>query len=185
MCPGSFRVSRTNLQAAYNILYAFAKYPLYEDMVTEFRRPPTLSSNPEMENTMKIDGGCHCGHITYEAEADPENVIVCHCTDCQVISGTVYRTVAFIPESDFTLLSGKLKTYVKIADSGAERAQNFCPHCGSHIYATDTGDSPKVYGLRTGTARQRADLVPKVQYWCGSAHDWAMDISGLDKVQSQ
>ena len=21
---------------------------------------------------MKIDGGCHCGYITYEAEADPQ-----------------------------------------------------------------------------------------------------------------
>ena len=23
---------------------------------------------------MKIDGGCHCGDITYEAEIDPEKV---------------------------------------------------------------------------------------------------------------
>jgi len=23
---------------------------------------------------MKIDGGCHCGNITYTAEIDPENV---------------------------------------------------------------------------------------------------------------
>ena len=32
---------------------------------------------------MKIDGGCHCGYITYEAEADPANAMICHCTDCQ------------------------------------------------------------------------------------------------------
>lgn len=134
---------------------------------------------------MKIDGGCHCGHITYEAEADPEKVIVCHCTDCQVISGTAYRTVAFIQDTAFTLLSGDLKTYVKIAQSGNERAQCFCPHCGSHIYATETGDGPRVFGLRTGTARQRAELQPKKQYWCGSAHDWALDISDLEQIQSQ
>jgi hypothetical protein len=28
---------------------------------------------------MKIDGGCHCGYITYEAGADPERVGICHC----------------------------------------------------------------------------------------------------------
>jgi len=28
--------------------------------------------------SMKIDGGCHCGYITYEAEADPEKVGICH-----------------------------------------------------------------------------------------------------------
>ena len=33
---------------------------------------------------MKIDGGCHCGYITYEAEADPANAMICHCTDCQI-----------------------------------------------------------------------------------------------------
>jgi hypothetical protein len=32
---------------------------------------------------MKIDGGCYCGYITYEAEADPERTSICHCTDCQ------------------------------------------------------------------------------------------------------
>ncbi len=40
---------------------------------------------------MKIDGRCHCGAITYEAEVDPAKVIICHCTDCQTLSGTVFR----------------------------------------------------------------------------------------------
>ena len=31
---------------------------------------------------MKIDGGCHCGHISFEAEIDSEKVVACHCTDC-------------------------------------------------------------------------------------------------------
>ena len=28
---------------------------------------------------MKIDGRCHRGCITYEAEIDPEKVLICHC----------------------------------------------------------------------------------------------------------
>jgi hypothetical protein len=32
---------------------------------------------------MKIDGSCHCGCITYEAEIDPTKVMICHWTDCQ------------------------------------------------------------------------------------------------------
>ena len=32
---------------------------------------------------MKIDGGCHCGVITFEGEIDPEKVGICHCADCQ------------------------------------------------------------------------------------------------------
>ena len=32
---------------------------------------------------MKIDGRCHCCHITHEAEIDLEKVMICNCTDCQ------------------------------------------------------------------------------------------------------
>ena len=28
---------------------------------------------------MQIDGQCHCGQISFEAEIDPELVSVCHC----------------------------------------------------------------------------------------------------------
>ena len=38
---------------------------------------------------MKVTGSCHCGQITYEAEVDPETVRVCHCTDCQKLTGRV------------------------------------------------------------------------------------------------
>jgi hypothetical protein len=37
---------------------------------------------------MKIDGGCHCGYIAYEAETDPAEARICHCTDCQTLSGS-------------------------------------------------------------------------------------------------
>ena len=43
---------------------------------------------------MKIDGGCHCGYITYEAEADPAHTAICHCTDCQTLSGSAFGAVA-------------------------------------------------------------------------------------------
>ena len=55
---------------------------------------------------MKIDGACHCGYITYEAESDPEKVMICHCTDCQTLSGSAFRTVALTRENTFKLLSG-------------------------------------------------------------------------------
>ncbi len=134
---------------------------------------------------MKIDGGCHCGHITYRAEVDPEYVVVCHCTDCQTLSGSAYRTVVFAAEDAFELLGGRLKTYVKTAEGGSKRAQNFCPECGSHIYATGVGDGPKTYGIRVGTARQRAELRPTKQFWCRSAQDWVMDLGAVPRVEMQ
>ena len=40
---------------------------------------------------MKVRGRCHCGEITYEAEVKPGTVNVCHCRDCQMLSGTAFR----------------------------------------------------------------------------------------------
>jgi hypothetical protein len=100
---------------------------------------------------MKVDGGCHCGNIRYEAEVDPEGVVICHCTDCQTLSGSAFRTVVPTIEGTFRLLSGVPKLYVKAGESGNKREQTFCPECGTPIYSAPEGAGSKVVGLRVGT----------------------------------
>jgi hypothetical protein len=134
---------------------------------------------------MKIDGGCHCGSIIYQAEIDPADVFLCHCADCQVLSGSAFRVVVRAADATFKLLSGQPKLYIKTAESGAKRAQAFCPDCGTQIYATSAGDGPKTYGLRVGTIRQRADLRPTKQYWCRSAMAWAMDLGSMRRIEKE
>ncbi len=134
---------------------------------------------------MKIDGSCHCGYITYEAEADPERTSICHCTDCQMLTGTVFRTSIRANDGTFRILSGKPTVYVKTAESGSQRAQAFCPRCGSPIYAAPAGDGPKTYNIRVGTARQRDKLVPKVQIWERSAQRWLGGLDDIRKVEKQ
>src|SRR5262245_16901537 len=98
---------------------------------------------------MKIDGSCHCGLLTYEAEIDPEKVVVCHCTDCQSLSASAFRVVVPASADKFSL-SGEPTIYVITAESGARRAHAFCPRCGSAIYST-TADAPRTrYSIRVG-----------------------------------
>ena len=133
---------------------------------------------------MHIDGGCHCGMITYEAEIDPEAVSVCHCKDCQTFSGSAFRVSVPAKKENFKLLSGQPKIYVKTAESGNKRAQAFCLECGTHLYATTPTD-PQIFGLRTGTARQRAQLLPKKQIWCQSALTWVTDLKSISRFPRQ
>ena len=67
---------------------------------------------------MHIDGGCHCGNITYEAEVDPDMVSICHCSDCQMLTGTAYRVNVRVNKQNFKLRGGTPKTYIKTAESG-------------------------------------------------------------------
>ena len=133
---------------------------------------------------MRVQGGCHCGNITYEAEINPDTVSICHCSDCQTLSGSAYRTNVRAIESSFKLLTGQPKIYVKTAESGTKRAQGFCPDCGSPIYATSVTD-PKIYGLRVGTIRQRTELRPKTQGWSRSAQSWVTDLSSITQHPRQ
>jgi hypothetical protein len=134
---------------------------------------------------MKVDGSCHCGNIRYEAEVDTAKVVLCHCTDCQTLSGTAFRTVVPTSEGTFKLLAGTPKAYVKTGESGNKRVQTFCPDCGSPIYSGPPGEGAKVVGLRVGTIRQRDQLVPGDQYWFRSALTWLRDLPGVAKRDKQ
>ena len=133
---------------------------------------------------MHVDGGCHCGYITYEAEVDPDTVGICHCTDCQRITGTAYRVTVRSRKGTFKLLSGQPTIYIKTAESGNQRAQGFCPRCGTQLYATTVGN-PEIYGIRVGTTRQREQLRPQRQVWCRSALDWVMNLESLPQNPKQ
>ena len=130
---------------------------------------------------MKIHGSCTCGSITFEAEADPEKVSICHCTDCQSSTGTAFRTNVRVPGNTFKVLSGTPTIYIKTtAESGNPRVQAFCPGCGSPIYSTTPGDGPQPsYVVRVGVLRERDQLVPKVQNWTRSARPWVTEIGAV------
>ena len=142
--------------------------------VTEFNRQTG-------NGRMKIEGCCHCGRISYEAEINPDYVIICHCTDCQTISGAPYRVTVPVRTENFKL-RGQPKTYVKTADSGNKRVLAFCADCGSAIYSTSLEDR-RVFSLRLGAVKQRAQLIPKSQGWCRSALPWAMDIGHIPRIE--
>ena len=133
---------------------------------------------------MRVHGSCHCGSVKYEALVDPERTAICHCTDCQNLTGSAYRVSVPAIEGSFRITSGQPSVYVKRGDSGSRRAQAFCSNCGSPLYTYDA-DSPKVYGLRVGCIAQRAALVPRKQKWWRSALQWTQNLSDVERRQTE
>ncbi|MGH6768577.1 MAG: GFA family protein [Xanthobacteraceae bacterium] len=136
---------------------------------------------------MRIDGSCHCGHITFQGEADPEKAWVCHCTDCQAGTGSAFRINVPVAGKDFKMLTGTPTTYVKhTAESGTPRAQAFCPKCGSPIYSTTPGEGTQAsYTVRVGLLQQRDRFIPKKQNWYRSAQSWVTTLDGVPKNPKQ
>lgn len=133
---------------------------------------------------MKVHGSCHCGAIAWEAEVDPARVTVCHCGDCQRLSGAAIRASVPAKIEDFVLLRGEPVRYVKTAESGNRRAQVFCGQCGTPLYAADA-QSAKILNLRVGALAERADLPPQRQIWCEAALPWTVDLLDVPATPRQ
>lgn len=98
---------------------------------------------------MKIEGGCYCGALRFEAEGDPLFKGQCHCRECQYISGGLPNVTQGMPESGFRYTKGSPRTFRR-ADLEAPVTREFCAECGTHILAR----SPSLPGavlLKVGT----------------------------------
>jgi hypothetical protein len=131
------------------------------------------------ESMMKIDGQCHCGRVSYRADIDPERVSICHCTDCQQLTGSPYRVTVLCARGQIEMTGADPKIYAKVGDNGRTRFQHFCSECGSPVFTSGDDMQPDGWGIRWGSIRQRNDLKPRRQIWCRSAAPWTSDLRDL------
>lgn len=134
---------------------------------------------------MEIDGQCHCGAVRYHARIDPQNVSVCHCTDCQRLSGSPYRVSVMARREDIAIEGAKPSVYEKHGQNGRPRYQYFCGTCGSPIFTSGDGEDAFDWGIRWGSVRQRLNLIPKRQIWCRSAAPFLDEVSRLPGSQEE
>ena len=135
---------------------------------------------------MRVNGSCHCGAITFEAEVDPARVAICHCTDCQKLTGSAFRVTVTTTREQLQLLRGAPRVYKKTGESDAKSYQHFCGSCGSPLYRSgDSDDCQAEIGLRWGAIAERDELVPRKQSWCRSRPDWTLGLAGLDACQKE
>ena len=127
---------------------------------------------------MHVDGQCHCGRIHFEADIDPLAVTVCHCTDCQALTGSPYRVTAICSGSKVHI-SGEPRIYAKAGDGGRIRYLHFCGDCGAPLFTSGEGEHTDDWGIRWGAIRQRAALRPMRQIWCRSVVSWLDEVSQL------
>jgi hypothetical protein len=83
-----------------------------------------------MAEAKTYTGGCHCGHVRYQARADLERTVACNCSICTQ-RGLV---LTFIPPAQFTLESGE-NDLVDYRFNKNIIQHLFCPNCGVEAFA--------------------------------------------------
>ncbi|HBD10566.1 MAG TPA: GFA family protein [Porticoccaceae bacterium] len=132
---------------------------------------------------MKISGECFCKAISYESELDENRIGICHCRDCQIISGSAFRMSSVVPVDDFNFTRGMPKFFDKRADSGSVRRLAFCDICGTHLCSlpVDNDSTSPFVSIRLSTAREFLQLKPVSEIFCDSRVSWLAPLA--DSVQ--
>ena len=65
----------------------------------------------------ELSGGCACGAIRYETNADPIVMLNCHCSDCRKASGSGYAAIIFV-QKDAVKLHGEVRFYGSVGAQG-------------------------------------------------------------------
>ncbi|MBU2722754.1 GFA family protein [Acidithiobacillus sp. 'AMD consortium'] len=118
----------------------------------------------------KYSGQCLCGEISYSVDIEPMFTGNCHCKDCQRSSGSAFIPAMIFPEKD-VVVSGEAKYFESQADSGNMHKRDFCPNCGSQLFARFSS-MPGMLGIKAGTLNDPSNYVPKLDFHVGSAAPW-------------
>jgi hypothetical protein len=125
----------------------------------------------------KFEGGCFCGKVRYSAEAEPMFAGVCHCKNCQKLTGTSFSIVVAVPTPSLTV-TGETKVFDSKGDSGQATHATFCPNCGSPLI--DTADIMQgVTMIRAGTLDDQSLVQPTMEIYCDSKMPWVSLGGGL------
>lgn len=117
----------------------------------------------------KFSGGCVCGAVRYECDADPTIMFKCHCRDCQHVSGGGYAAVLLFPRNDLRFIKGALQQYATQSLAGGENVRSFCAKCGSRISG---GKSPDSIGILAGSLDDPRLFVPTMDIHVADAQPW-------------
>ena len=120
----------------------------------------------------KHTGTCACGAVKFEFNTDPDFIADCYCLDCRKASGGVMATWFGVPETDFTLTSGKPKFYRYTADSGHHLDRNFCPDCGCRLFTNNLGGFPGLVFVQLGSLDNPDGIIPKLEIFTKRRLTW-------------
>ena len=128
-------------------------------------------------------GGCQCGSVRYVVTTEPIRLLACHCKECQRQSASAFG-MSMPVKRDSLAVTGLMKQFTRVADSGGEVMGVFCPECGVRIYHA-LKSTPDVLSLKPGTLDDTSWLRPSAFIWMKSAQGWVAVPDGVKSLEGQ
>ena len=131
-----------------------------------------------------ITGGCLCGAVRYQTAAEPITTRLCWCRVCQFLAAGNAAVNVCLPTAGMTI-TGELRDYVSIAESGNRMHRRFCPTCGTHMFS-EAEPRPHLIFVRVGTLDDPEIAKPAAaMIWTAKAPSWARIDDSLARFEGQ
>jgi hypothetical protein len=148
-------------------------------------------------------GSCLCGNVSIEYKGEPalkvdpllpslhfplpQNRLIvnlqalCHCTDCQKISGSAFSVNNVVSGEGFSV-TGNPKSYTKTADSGKKITSYFCGDCGSTLFR-DGENFPGMKIVKAGVLGPKVleASKPNVELFAPERPGWISKLEGAEQ----
>ena len=134
-----------------------------------------------MANESKLAGGCACGAVRYEVNAEPFMMGCCHCGDCQRQTWSAYFPAVMVPAAALRV-EGEPQVYAAKSDNGNTVTRAFCARCGSTLWAWSSG-MPEGRTLAAGSLDDPSRFTPGMHVYAGSAQPWDVIPPGLPRFE--
>lgn len=128
--------------------------------------------------TTIYSGGCACGGLRYETDAEPIFQNHCQCRDCQRRSGTGHGSYLTFAERSRVRLTGEARQWRVVADSGNEKVHAFCPTCGSPVHLTFAA-MPDLIAVHAGSLDEPGRFRPQAVTYRSAGPAWEAIDPGL------
>lgn len=129
--------------------------------------------------TQPVKGSCLCRSVTFEIRGTPSAFRYCHCSRCRKATGAAHAANIFVPQDQFTWLSGEtLVNHFKVPDARVYTVY-FCTRCGSRVphLNRERGEFLVPAGLLDGDPEAR----PQHNIFWESRAAWLVETPGLPK----
>jgi hypothetical protein len=133
---------------------------------------------------LPLTGGCQCGALRYEIDAEPLTVIACHCIQCQRQSASAFGMTVPVPRAALRVVKGKPARWSRIAESGNELGAVFCPDCGVRLYHEPANKA--FLNVKAGTFDDTGWVSPVGHIWTEKAQPWIREqLTGVTYPRQQ
>jgi len=116
------------------------------------------------------EGGCACGEVRYRLTSDPLFVHCCHCTNCQLQTGSAFVINVLIETDHVEVVAGE-PVPVSVPRSGGKKQKIWrCQTCQIALFSQYT--RRQVRFVRAGTLDEPASVSPDVHIFTRSKLPW-------------